>query len=278
MSRRIPTVLTMKDIKGICDKATPATLAHSGVISSLRPVFSGKLWGMTFLCTFDNGAAFEYRFGDQGNGLAWREKKGVWCEEPCECLESTVGNVFLVHYLRTDTFPYGAVTLVIDKNTSLVTLVEDKIGTVQANRDVKRTVAYGYIGEEDPVSRHAPTDDLVGEIIDWRFADNVVLHAMYETVQCCAFVSPPPAGAPDWYDFFLTFNPTRYIKVAEKLYLITFYAPGSSGMEVTMLMDLDRMRAIGSAFGIDITDSLRSYTFGAKGAYAAIGFIGRFTV
>jgi hypothetical protein len=278
MSRKVPTVLTIKDIETICFQANPATLAQSGAISALRPPFSSKLRGTALRCSFDGGSVLEVRFLASGKGLVWRKEDGEWHEEACECLESSAENVFLVHYLRTDTMPYEAVTLVLDRNTSLVTRVEDRLGTVNSNRDVKRTLAHGYIGDADPPRRHAKTDELVGVILDWRFADDVVLHAMYETVQCCAFVSPPPAAAPDWYGFFLSFNPTRYRKIAENLYLISFTAPGSSGMEANMLMDLNKMRAVGSVFGIDWTDTLLSYTFGARGAYAAIGFIGRYNV
>ena len=278
MPRRVPTVLTMKDIIKICAKATPATLAQSGVISSLRPAFSSKLRGKTLQCTFDSGAAGEYRLSTLENKLSWLDMDSVWHEEAYDCLESSVENVFLVHYLRTDTDLTEAVTLVLDMNTSLVTRVEGTLGTVLSNRDVKRKVESGYIGDRDPGTHHVKTDDMVGMILDWRFAQDVVIHAMYETVQCCAFVSPPPAAAPDWYDFFITFNPARYRKIADQLYLISFYAPGNSGMEAIMLMDLGRMRAVGAAFGIDITDTLRAYTFGAKGAYAPIGFIGCYTV
>ena len=152
------------------------------------------------------------------------------------------------------------------------------MGTVHSNRDVKRILKHGYIGDAQPSQRHAKTDELVGAILDWRLADDVVFHAMYETVQCCAFVSPPPAAAPDWSGFFPTFNPAKYRKIADSLYLVTFTAPSSSGMEASMLMDLKRMRAIGSVFGIDMTDTLRSYTFGAHGAHAAIGFIGKYNI
>lgn len=277
MPRNVPTVLTGKDIETICFKANPATLAQSGAISVLRPAFTQTPGAAEYRCAFDGGSVSEYRFTAPGR-LAWRENGGTWHEEACECLESSAGNVYLVHFLRTDVLPYGAVTLVLDRNTSLVTRVEDRLGTVHSNHDVKRKLEHGYFGNEDPAGRHAKTEELVGAILDWRFADDAVLHAMYETVQCCAFVSPPADAAPDWYGFFLSFNPTRYRKIAEKLYLVSFTAPGSSGMEANMLMDLRKMRAVGSVFGIDYTDTLRSYTFGARGAGAAIGFIGQYNV
>ena len=278
MPRRVPTVLTMNDIQRICYESTSEKLTQSGVISSLRPACSTGLRGETFQCLFDNGSSLEFKFSDREYELSWRENSGEWHEERYECLQSSVDQIFLLHFLRTDSLPYEAETFVLDKRASLVTRVRGQIGTVNANRDIRRTVSFGVIGSEKTAARHTRTDDMVGVVIDWQFADGVTIHCMYETVQCCAFVSPPPVAAPDWYDFFHTFNPSKYVKIADHLYLITFYASGTSGMEVTMLMDLAKMRAVGAVFGIDPTDSLRSYTFGAKGAYAPAAFIGCYTM
>ena len=49
-------------------------------------------------------------------------------------------------------------------------------------------------------------------------------------------------------------------------------------MEGDMLMDLEHMTGVGSVFGIDNKDSLRSYTFGGRGAYADVAFVGHYTV
>jgi hypothetical protein len=274
MPINIPTILTMADMKRICRAATPQTLGQSGVISELRPDFSSKLQGCSFTFYLDSGVVLHYQFSD--HGLAWREEGGEWREEACDCLESSANGVFLIHHLRTHVCPCEAVTLVLDSRTMLVTWVHDRLGNKNANRDVSRTVVFGAAGET--ASRHTRTDELVGTVIDWKFADDVMIHSIYETTTCCAFVSPPPAAAPDWRDFFATFNPARYVRIAESLYLVSFYAPGASGMEVTMLIDLANMRAIGAAFGLDRTDTLRSYTFGARGARATLGFTGRYTI
>ena len=78
--------------------------------------------------------------------------------------------------------------------------------------------------------------------------------------------------------FLPTLNPARYVRIAEDLYLVSFYAPRASGMEVSMLIDLKALRALGAAFGLDSTDKFCSYTFGAKGAFAQLGFLGLYTV
>jgi hypothetical protein len=275
MPRRVPVILTLNDIQRICREATPASYARSGVISDLRPPFTKKLRGQSVLFYFDDGTVLGYRFGCAG--LEWNENGGEWHEEASECLESSADGVFLIHHLRTHINPCEAATIIWDANSAEATWVRDRFGNKNANRDVSRTIVFGA-SDASATGRHAKTDEMVGKVIDWKLADGVKIHTIYETVVCCALVSPPPAGAPDWADFFETFNPSRYIKIRDGLFLISFYAPNQSGMEVTMLMDLQKMRALGAAFGIDMTETLRSYTFGAKGAYAPIGFIGRYTV
>jgi hypothetical protein len=274
MPINIPTILTMADMQRICRAATPQSLGQSGVISELRPEFSRKLQGSRFTFHYDDGALLHYQFTE--DGLSWCEDGGEWHQEACECLESSIEGVYLIHHLRTQVCPYEAATLVLDTRTMLVTWVRDRLGNKNANRDVNRTVVFGAAGET--TARHAKTDAMVGCVIDWKFANDVIIHSTYETEVCCAFVSPPPAAAPDWQDFFATFNPSRYVQIADGLYLLSFYAPGASGMEVSMLMDLVHMRAVGAAFGVDRTDTLRSYTFGARGARAPLGFIGRYTI
>jgi hypothetical protein len=152
------------------------------------------------------------------------------------------------------------------------------LGTVYSNRDVCRKVLFGALENANVIRRHEMTDELTGKVIDWKFAPGVVIHQLYENRSCCAFVSPPPAAAPDWAVFFSTFNPTQYVKIRDNLYLLSFYAPGSSGMEVSMLMDLNAMAQVGAAFGIDPSDTLRSYTFGGVGAWADPAFIGRYNI
>lgn len=174
--------------------------------------------------------------------------------------------------------PYAAATIVIDLPNASVTYVDMALGTVKSNRDVLRTVRFGTIGDAAADCVHALTDELTGVVMDWKFAEGAIIHQMYENWSCCEFVSPPPVDALEWREFFLTFNPTKYVKIQDKLYLISFFAPGSSGAAADMLMDLNTMTCVGSFFGIDNQDTLRSYTFGGRGAYADVAFIGRYTV
>ena len=276
MPRQVPTVLTMADLRSICDAPRPDSYAVSGVISALRPVFSQSLQDSSLCFSLDSGEKRWYRFGE--TGLSYSADGLQFHKEYAECLESTAAGVYLIHHLRTDVNPCAAVTVVFDSKAGLVTLIEDRLGTVYANRDVCRNVQFGALEGVDTAHRHALTDELTGKVIDWKYAPGVVIHQLYENRSCCAFVSPPPAAAPDWKVFYATFNPTKYVKIRDGLYLLSLYAPGSSGMEVSMLMDLHAMRQVGAAFGIDLTDTLRSYTFGAAGAWADPAFVGRYTI
>jgi hypothetical protein len=276
LPRNIPTVLTMADLGAICNHPPVSSYNVSGVISPLRPRFTSKLQGKAVCFSLDDGSKRWYKF--ERDALSFSTDGENFQQEYAESLESTVSGVFLIHHLHTDVVPCAASTLMLDTETALVTLVSDTLGTVYSNRDVNRKVLFGTLEGASGKEPHALTDDLTGRVIDWKYAQNVIVHQMYENRSCCAFVSPPPAAAPDWRVYFATFNPTKYVKIRKNLYLVSFYAPGSSGMEVTMLMDLDAMAQIGAAFGVDMTDTLRSYTFGGVGAWAEAAFRGRFTV
>ncbi len=281
MPAKQTTILTTKDIRERCYAAVPAEYASDPVISLLRPGFTKKLRGKEFTFCFPDNKKICCRF--ERDYLEWKENEAdSWNEEYCECLESSREGVFLIHHLRTHVNPFEAATLILDSNTGFVTMIYDKLGKNSGNRDVDRQVLIGSCGcsAEAGASSSLPemTDELVGKVIDWKMADDIIIHTYYCNVQCLAFISPIPAKAPGWTDYFKTFNPTKYIKISEKLYVISFYAPWQCGMEVTMLMDLDKMRALGAAFGFDSVDKFSSYTFGAKGAYAELGFIGQYTV
>ena len=273
-ARRI-TSLTIKDIQKLCFDATVASYRSNPIVSPLRPALSKALAGAALALTFEDGLQLGYQIGAQR--VSWQQDGSEWHEEYAECLESTQPGVFLLHHLRTHVNPFEAATLILDTNTRRATLIYDRIGKKSATRDVNRTVHYGWWGEK-PAQLHAVTEDLVGKVIDWKFADEAIIHMAYVNIQCCAFVSPAPAALPGWKDYFSTFNPTRYIRITDNLVAMSFYAPYGSGMEVTMLMDLQNMHAVGALFGIDSTDQFCSCTFGARGAYAQLGFIGRYTV
>lgn len=273
-ARRI-TALTTKDIQKLCFESTVADYSSNPIVSPLRPALSKKLAGSELTFCFEDGLQLNYQIG--ARSVNWQQDGGEWQEEYAECLESSQPGVFLLHHLRTHVNPYEAATLILDTNTCRVTLIYDRLGKKSATRDVNRTVHYGYWGEK-PAQLHAVTEDLVGKTIDWKFADDAIIHMGYVNIQCCAFISPVPAALPGWKDYFATFNPARYIRITDNLIAMSFYAPYGSGMEVTMLMDLQNMRAVGACFGIDSTDKFCSCTFGAKGAYAQLGFIGRYTV
>ena len=149
------TVLTTMDIKNLCFHAVPEAYASDPVISELRPAFTKKLRERRFCFHFENGSEISYLF--DRFGLSWSMDGKEWHEERAECLESTREGVFLVHHLRTHVNPYEAATLIIDTNTSLVTMIDDKLGKKSGNRDLNRTVLFGYEGEK-PAALNAKTD------------------------------------------------------------------------------------------------------------------------
>ena len=278
MARDLPTWLTLYDLKNICLNARKDRCRKSGLVSELRPPFSHDLEGRHITLAFDDESRISYEF--YRNYLVF-SKEGVSTEEEAEILPSKRPNIYLVHHLRTNIIPWQAVTLILDFNQASATMLDLKFGTIHSNRDVCRMVRFARIeGQNDAPSSciHAFTEDLTGVVMDWRFSPDICIHQMYENVSCCAFVSPVPQTCPEWAGFFTTFNPTRYVRLDEKLYLISFCAPGSTGIEADMLMDLETMTCVGSAFGINMKDELCFYTFGGKGAYAEVGFRGQYAV
>ena len=278
MARDLPTWLTLCDLEKICMNARRDQFRKSGLISSLRPNFSHDLAGKSVDLIFEDESRISYQF--HRDHLVFSQGD-TSTEEEMEILPSARPNVYLVHHLRTDIIPWQAVTLVLDFDRKSATMLDLKFGTIHSNRDVCRTVRFaGIAGQSSDSSScaHAFTEDLTGVVMDWRFTPEICIHQMYENISCCAFVSPVPDAAPEWSGFFTTFNPTRYIRLADRLYFISFCAPGSTGLEADMLMDLDSMTCTGSAFGIDWMDKLCFYTFGGIGACAEVGFRGQYTV
>ena len=275
MPRWTPTVLTYADMKNLCYEAQlKGNYNQSGLISLLRPGFSDDFDGKKIEMHFEDGKTLCCRFS--AREVYWAENGGPEHREHAEILPGSE-DVYLIHFMRTHVVPFEAATLIIDCKTCLVTWIHDELGTIHANRDVERTVRFGWIGER-PEKLHCLDDGMVGSVIDWKFADHVIVHSMYESSNCCAFVSPAPPSVPEWAGFFTTFNPSKYVRIRENYFAISFRAPGTTGMEVTMLMDLCRLKAVGSVFGVDDKDQLRSYTFGAQGAFADVGFVGRYAI
>lgn len=273
MARKVPTVLTMWDLRKICYEAEPCTYATSTAIGPLKPRPSYDLTGLELHFIFEDESR-DYRF--ERERLFWSRDGQHWYEEFPEYLASTAKPVYLIHHLLSERDIKGASTLIVDLEKEAVTLIDMKIGTILSNRDVDRRILFGKF--HNGVISHQLTNDLSGKSMDWMLTENFKIHQLYENWSCCAFVSPPPEEVPEWRDFFFTFNPTKYVRLRENLYLISFLAPGASGMEGCMLMDLKAMRAVGSVFGIDRQDILKSYTFGAQGAFAPVGFSGKYMV
>ena len=275
MARKIPKLLTRSDVIKICIVTSPASYSCSALISPLRPEFDKSLCGRTFTFSFEGDEKRICRFEQQA--VLWGCCEESLREEYAEWFKFPNGEIYFVHHLKTNELPYEAVSFVLDLEKMSVTYIEMKLGTVHSNRDVQRTVKLGTV-DGGECCKHEITNDLTGKVIDWKFADGVMMHHMYENISCSEFVSPSPTGPYEWDDFFYTFNPTKYIKVGEKLYLINFYAPGASGCAADMLMDLEKMTCVGAFFGIDSKEIFKSYTFGGKGAYADVAFLGRYTV
>ena len=279
MPRKIPTVLTWLDIRELCSFPSASTFRSNldGPVKR-KPFFMPD--GTELCLCLEDGRFLHYRF--EGHFLLWSDGE-EFHEEKYECFRLREDVTFL-HHLRTAESPYSAATLILDGSSSSVTFVEMNLGTVYANREVARTIHFGTFtfGEKPDkaasVCAHHLTDRLTGVVIDWKYSPSARIHEMYENRTCCAFVSPVPEDIPEWADFFTTFNPSQYVEFGRNLWLVSFCALGQSGVTVNQLMDLSDMTCVGSFFGIDSSDRLRSYTYGGVGAFADVAFVGEYAI
>lgn len=274
MARRIPTLLTSYDVQRICLNSAPQSLEDCYISKKSYNRFNLSQFGNAFDLEFQDGQKLHYRFGR--DYLEWSTDGTNFHEE--KAAASVVDDKYIyIHHMFTDKLPYTASTMVIDPSKGYAVCIDMCFGNKYSDRDVNRTVRYAGLNRPCPVE-DLLTDELTGAVIDWKYEENCRVHSMYENRSCSEFVSDIPAKMPEWEDFYYTFNPTKYVKLDEKVYLISFYAPGMSGVCVNQLMNLHTMKCIGSFWGIDFTDKLRSYMFDGYGACADVAFIGRYTV
>lgn len=274
MARRIPTLLTAYDIRRICLDSTEKTLEECFISKKSYNRFDLSGLGSACELVFENGEKTHYRFGR--DYLEWSTDGSHFHEEKAACTIVEDRYVFL-HHMFTDRLPYSAATIVIDLKKEYAVCIDMQLGNIHSDRDVNRAVRYAGLNRACP-AMDLLTDEMTGVIVDWKYEEDCRIHSMYENRSCSEFVSYIPEKMPEWEDFFYNFNPTKYVKLDEKTYLISFYAPGMSGVCVNQLMNLDTMKCIGSFWGIDFSDKLRSYMFDGYGAYAETAFVGRYTV
>jgi len=128
-------VYTTEEIKELCRSTDFQKSRTSDLISHFRPPFTEYFVGRELLCKLDNGERIAYRFSD-AHTLLWSADGRQYDEEYYEALESTTKNVYIIHHIRHNTLPYEGVTVVVDTDAELVTLIHQWFGTEESDINV----------------------------------------------------------------------------------------------------------------------------------------------
>ncbi len=266
-------VFTYQELKEMCRTTDLVKARESWLISHFRPPFTEYFVGKSYTFHFDNGRTLHYRFSDV-HTLEWSEDGESFFDEYYEALESTVKGVFLVHHIRRRTLPFPGLTLIIDTERELVTWSDQEFGRADdCDKNVMPQLVFGWYGTPK-AARHGFTTELCGAILDWKYSDDFIIRHCYLTPDC--MTSPgAPTDNEDEYLFRKTL-PAAYAKVRDGLYIAAFAEDGGSG--VTLLIDLDRLRDVGSFFGMGGDGQLGSYTIGAVAGRGKFGFTGEYSI
>lgn len=267
------TPLTREEVEKTCKDDQIVGIPKSGIGEAVRKSFSEKLSGQTFNFKFDDFNDIKYKI-ISGEEIAWTQGNSNFIAEYAQILElDTATDLFLVNHLRSGTFPLVNVTLIIDLETSLVTLIKAELGASKRPRDVERSFHFGYIVHNNIVDvrkRHEFTTDLVGKIIDWHYdyENKFVVKHLYMNNEHMAYLL---LEADEKEKGLLEAAECDYIKIRKNVYIMSWLEKGHQGMQGLVLMDIDALHDIGCFFGINISNKLDSYTLAAWGKYSDIG-------
>jgi hypothetical protein len=269
--RPFKKVYTAEEIKEFCRQTDFEKARTSDLVSHFRPPFSEYFTGREMMFALDNGVRLSYRFTD-AHTLCWSEDSEHYFEEYYESLESTTKNVFLVQHIRRTVMPYEGITMIIDTDTELVTLVRHCIGTEQNDINVSGEICFGYYGERKQ-ARHSWTDELCGVVLDWKYSDHFVIR--HEYISLDAMLSPGEPTDDEEAYLFRKMLSASYVKIRNGLYIACFAEGG--GSQFCLLIDLIALRDVGAIFGIG-EKGISSYTIGAMAGRGSFGFTGEYAI
>jgi len=207
------------------------------------------LVGRTFRLAMDNGAEYELRFVT-GDIVEWRAPGQPLRWEKYGALKSDDKTTFVASLLGF-TEHNTCVTLVLDEENSLVTMAISRMGICPSRpRLVDVQFIFGAIrvmNEPLPYKRHSYTNELVGKKITWYYSTGFINTHVYMSERFTRIrplqnstESRAVAGAdqdakeraaglrpePMLYD-----EPTRFIKIKDGLYLISFVEDNMNKVE-----------------------------------------------
>lgn len=243
------------------------------------PVFEGlsqyrgpmvyELAGQSFHLVMDHGEDLAIQFMS-GNLLSWSPWGEAMKWEKYDCLKAD-DETYLVNFEVSDASPRTGMTLVLDLEQRLVTIVRAYQGTSRKYPNlVTNDIDFGYLdvpGMPVPKKRHGYTDDLIGKRIFWNYGAFGLTHVYFDSHYIRVGEAPGRAGSLMTYD-----ERCNYIKVKKDIYLLSFledsltYA-GKTGNNMLILANISRLHDVGRSFGLGHTGAPENYMFAAIGSW-----------
>ncbi|MDR0400857.1 MAG: MoaF N-terminal domain-containing protein [Treponema sp.] len=223
-----------------------------------------------------------------GTRILWDDGKEVR-RAACACAKIDNATYLVNFEYREGTVRVNP-CLVLDLEQRLVTLVITQVGySVKYPTMTGADYYFGAIREEGmplPSIRHDYTGDFVGKRICWHYSPDFRIIHVYYSSDAIRITFPPEVLrmmretpveklVPDAYDYVVNGydEPTRYIKIKEKIYLVNSCEQHKgmralSGNSMLFLMDIERVHDVGRSFGYAGDHKTpENYMFAAHGEF-----------
>ena len=252
-----------------------------------------ELAGKSYQLVMDNGLTYALQF-ISGEMLAWGERGKPMRWDTYECLKLDEETYF-VNWEVYGAQPRNCITLALDLQADLVTVVHAKLGAVpNFPYIVTQDIIFGAIKQPgkplNPV-RHGYTPDLAGRNIFWRYSSNFgITHAFVSEHYLRVPIGQPrelPADATEeereerdkeyaMRKTHLFEIPAFFIKLREDVYFFGFIEetgcredPTLCGNSLIMIADMNRVHDIGRCFASDYRNNYarQNFVFSAFGAF-----------
>ena len=247
-------------------------------LSQYRPPFVYELGGKTFYLIMDDGTEGMLNF-TSGESLLWAPMGEAAVCERYECLK-TEEDIYLVNLEVTGAKPRTGITLVLDLEHNLVTIVIAHQGTNKRFPNlVTNHIVFGAIkvdGQELPKKRHGYTSNLAGKRITWTYFPGMTITHVYSDANYIRLPIPAEEDQSPMAQS-LRENPyderCHYIKISNNVYLLSFLEDnltfrGHNGNNMLILINTARIHDVGRSFGLGLTGAPENYCFAAIGSWA----------
>ena len=268
-----------------------STVPSVGGMKQYKVSSTNELAGVSLAAYLDGAEPLFIQFAD-GENLTWATPGQPMRWETYEAAKADE-NLFIIKFMQSEKTPKTNVTLVWDRESTLVTCVVGVLGRDEKHpRLVESKVFFG--AQKLPhtplaTARHGYTKDLVGKRIIWRYNPNdEIMHCYcgenYFRLGTSEKVLSPDA-TPDQIARYKAFQerkkvypvyeePAYYIKIKEGFYLYSVteknlnrFMPKMGGNQLLIVLNALRVRYIGRVFGYRGDGSLENDFIGAIGSF-----------